>query len=88
MNFDEWNVVAENDECVHITIKENIDINGLELVLLNETRTPIIKMKINTRNINICTHTEKPMFAQIGHSVKYVKGSGGDFYKEISEFKN
>jgi len=48
---------------------------------LSETRTPIIKMKITTREIHICTHTDKPMFAQIGHSVKYVMGSGYEYYQ-------
>ena len=27
-----------------------------------------------------CSHTEKPMFAQLGKSVKYVTGSGKSMY--------
>lgn len=88
MTLNDWEANAENDECVHIIINENIDIEGLELVLLSETRTPIVKLKLKNRDISICTHTEKPMFAQIGHSVKYVTGSGFDFYKDVVEHKN
>lgn len=51
----EWQVVAESDECVLVTIGEDVDLH-------------------------ICSHTEKPMFAQLGNSVKYVKGSGKSMY--------
>jgi hypothetical protein len=88
MELHDWDVQAEGDECVHIIIGEEIDINDMDLVLLSETRTPIIKMKVNSREIFLCCHTEKPMFVQIGHSVKYVTGSGADFYKDVIEHKN
>ena len=83
MDNKDWDVKAEGDECVHITINDGVTIDGLELVLLSDTRTPIVKMKINARDINICTHTDRPMFAQIGHSVKYVTGSGDEYYDEV-----
>lgn len=81
MNHSDWTVIADGENCVHIVIEETIDIDGLDLVLLSDTRTPIVKMKITTRDIHICTHTNKPMFAQIGHSVKYVMGSGHEYYQ-------
>ncbi len=77
-----WQVIAENDECVLVTINDDVDIEGLELTLINDVRLPIVKLKVNTREIHICSHTEKPMFAQLGNSVKYVKGSGKSMYKE------
>lgn len=76
----EWQVVAESDECVLVTINDDVDIEGLELTLISDVRIPIIKIKINSREIHICSQTEKPMFAQIGNSVKYVKGSGKAMY--------
>ncbi len=76
----EWQVVAENDECVLVTINDDVDIENLELTLINDVRTPILKLKVNSREIHICSHTEKPMFAQLGNSVKYVKGSGKEMY--------
>jgi hypothetical protein len=88
MELHDWDVKTEGDSCVHITINEDIDIKDMDLVLLSETRTPIIKMKVSSRDIFLCCHIEKPMFAQIGHSVKYVSGSGGDFYKDVLEHKN
>ena len=88
MKQQDWCVQAEGDECVHITINDDVLLTDMDLVLLNETRTPIIKMKVNTREIFLCCHTEKPMFVQIGHSVKYVTGSGGDFYKDVLNNKN
>jgi hypothetical protein len=78
----EWNVVAESDECVLIQIGEDIDLTDLELTLISDTRTPIVKLKVNMREIHICSHTEKPMFAQLGNSVKYVKGSGKSMYSQ------
>jgi hypothetical protein len=76
-----WSVSADTEHCVHILIDDNIDLEGLELTLINDVRIPILKMKINTREIHICSHTEKPMFAQIGNSVKYVEGSGAEYYQ-------
>lgn len=76
----EWQVVAESDECVLVTIDESVDLDGLELTLISDVRIPIVKLKVNSREIHICSHTEKPMFAQLGNSVKYVKGSGKSMY--------
>lgn len=76
----EWEVVAESDQCVLVTIGEDVDIEGLELILISDVRIPIVKLKVNSRKIQICSHTQKPMFAQLGNSVKYVKGSGSSMY--------
>jgi hypothetical protein len=65
-----------------IQIGEDIDLTDLELTLISDTRTPIVKLKVNMREIHICSHTEKPMFAQLGNSVKYVKGSGKSMYSQ------
>ena len=78
----EWNVVAESDECVLVQIGEDIDLTDLELTLISDTRTPIVKLKVNMREIHICSHTEKPMFAQLGNSVKYVSGSVKSMYSQ------
>lgn len=88
MQQKDWDVQAEGDECVHISISEEVALIDEDLVLLSETRTPIVKMKVNTREIFLCCHTEKPMFVQIGHSVKYVTGSGSEFYKDVTKHKN
>ena len=76
----EWSVVAETDECVLVTIDDSVSLDGLELTLINDVRIPIIKLKLNSREIHICSHTNKPMFAQIGNCVKYVEGSGKSMY--------
>lgn len=78
----EWKVVAENDECVLVTIDDDVELDGLELTLISDVRTPILKLKVNSREIHICSHTEKPMFAQLGNSVKYVTGSGKSMYNQ------
>ena len=58
MKQQDWCVQAEGDECVHITINDDVLLTDMDLVLLSETRTPIIKMKVNTREIFLCCHTE------------------------------
>lgn len=80
MNCNDWEVIAETDECVLVTISKDVPLDGLELTLINDVRIPILKLKVNNREIHICSHTEKPMFAQIGNSVKYVTGSGKAMY--------
>lgn len=81
MLLEQWNVEAESDECVLVTINPDVELEGLELTLINDVRTPILKLKVNSREIHICSHTEKPMFCQLGNSVKYVKGSGSKSYQ-------
>ena len=88
MELKDWHVQTEGNACVHITINKDVLLTDVELVLLNENRTPIIKMKVRNRDIFLCCHTENPMFVQIEHSVKYVTGSGADFYKDILKHKN
>ena len=53
----------------------------MELIILSDTRSSLIKMKINSHDIYICVCTDKPMFAQIGNSVKYIKNSGAEYYE-------
>jgi hypothetical protein len=81
MLLEQWRVEAESDECVLVTINPDVELEGLELTLINDVRTPILKLKVNSREIHICSHTEKPMFCQLGNSVKYVKGSGSKSYQ-------
>ncbi len=81
MLLEQWQVEAESDECVLVTINPDVELEGLELTLINDVRTPILKLKVNSREIHICSHTEKPMFCQLGNSVKYVKGSGSKSYQ-------
>ncbi len=80
MKNDSWSVSADTEQCVHIIIDDSVDLTDLELTLINDVRTPILKMKVNTREIHLCSHTDKPMFAQLGNSVKYVFGSGKEYY--------
>lgn len=77
----QWDVEAESDECVLIKINSDVDLDGLELTLISDVRQPILKLKVNSTEIHICSHTEKPMFCQLGNSVKYVKGSGSKSYQ-------
>ena len=38
-----WKVEAESDECVLVTIDEDVSLDGLELTLINDVRIPIVK---------------------------------------------
>jgi hypothetical protein len=81
----DWSINTETKDgqtCVHAHINESIDISGLEFSLLDEERKLIVRMKVNSHEIYFCTAIGEPMFAQLGDSVKYVDGSGADFYKE------
>ena len=52
---------------------------GVFLNSFDSMSTGVLR-KVNTREIHLCSHTGKPMFAQLGNSVKYVKGSGKESY--------
>ena len=81
----DWSINTETKDgqtCVHAQIATSLDISGLEFSLLDEERKLIMRMKVNSHEIYFCTAIGEPMFAQLGDSVKYVDGSGADFYKE------
>lgn len=81
MKTTQWNAKASGDTCVNIKIDEEIQLDGLEIILKNEFRIEIIKIKIEAHDFSICTNTCRPVFAQIENSVRYVDGSGADAYK-------
>lgn len=83
MKLQDWTVKIENGNCVHVYINEDQNIEGLEFTLINDTRIPIMKMKVTNHEIYICSQIEKPMFAQLGNCVKYVDGSGTEYYNNI-----
>lgn len=83
MNSKFWNIEADGEECVHITISEEVNIDDVELTLINDVRMPILTIKIDKRDIHICSVTDKPMFARIGECVRYVNGSGHKSYKDF-----
>lgn len=85
MDSTKWDVNVNGKDSILITIDDNIDISNLSLTLINELRQPILKMEVDNREILLTTNIESPIFVQIGDSVKYVKGSGGNSY---INFKN
>jgi hypothetical protein len=83
---DNWSVIAESDEAVLFKINNNVNLDGLELVLKDDCRIMITKVKIEKHEFRVFVNTIKPMFAEVnkGHSnesVKYVKGSGSKTYQ-------
>jgi hypothetical protein len=73
----------ESENCVRIIIDKEVDIENLELILINDVRIPILTSKIESRDFSICCNSDKPTFARILETVKYVEGSGDEHYKEI-----
>ena len=43
-----WKVEAESDECVLVTIDEDVSLDGLELTLINDVRIPIVISNFNS----------------------------------------
>lgn len=86
----DWTINTETKDgqtCVHAHISDSLDISGLEFSLLDEERKLIVRMKVNAHEIYFCTTIGEPMFAQLGDCVKYVDGSGAEFYKEKIQTK-
>lgn len=82
MKLSDWNVESLDHDCVKVTIKQDVSIDDTTLTLFNENRIPLVKMKVDSREIHLCCHVERPMFIQVGDSVKYVNGSGYEAYEE------
>ncbi len=85
MSIEKIKAIAINDHCVNIIIDESLTKDNLTLRLLGENRNLLTSINKPDYNIEICVFTDKPMFVELIHGdehiVKYVKGSGTDYYK-------
>jgi hypothetical protein len=86
--YNDWDAFTENDNCVSVKIDDSLDIDGSKLIFRGKDREPLIEMKVSSRDIHICMSIGNPIFIELhtvsGVSVKYVKGSGKELYKQIS----
>lgn len=80
---DKWTVKRENDNCVHAHIDESVDITDLEFSLINDLRQKILTMKVTSHEVYVCSELARPTYAQLGDSMKYVDGSGSEYYKQV-----
>lgn len=82
MKFENWTVSAKGD-CITVDIATTVDITKSKLTLLSEERTPICSMPVTSHTITICSHINRPIFAQLDDSVRYVTGSGAEAYTSV-----
>jgi len=85
VGINDWSVKPEiKDEhtCIHVVISTKLDFTKLDFTLLDENRIPIVIMRVTNCEIYFCVPSiGRPMFAQLGDSVKYITGSGAEAYK-------
>jgi len=99
MQAKDWTLKTEVHEeygtCVHVTINEKVNIDGLMFRLLDDERKVISSVKVKSRDICLCVNLAKPEFVSLVYpeeehgkikyvdkNVKYVDGSGCDFYEK------
>ena len=84
MQGKDWSLKIEEDKeqgtCIHIIISEDVPIEGLIFKLLDEERKIITETEVVNREICLCTSLARPEFAQLGDDVRYVDGSGKEYY--------
>lgn len=88
-HFEDWEAIAKNETCVSINIEESLDIDGAKLIIKGKDRESLVEMELRgNREIYLCMSVGDPMFVELhtksGVSVKYVKGSGNELYKEFN----
>jgi len=76
--------VAQEENCLHIELAEDLDITNLKIKILGENRNLLATIQPTSRTINFCIYTGMPMFIEVvspdGVNVQFVTGSGKDFY--------
>lgn len=85
---DKWDILVDDGGMVHLDIDDIIDVNDLTLTLISDVRIPITSLKVTSHNMSFPMNVCKPTFAQLGDSVKYVTGSGNEFYKKNCQINN
>ncbi len=80
--------VAQDSNCLHIQISEELDITDLKIKVLGSSRNLLATIKPTSREIDFCIYTGMPMFMEVvspdGVSVSFVTGSGKDFYNVLN----
>jgi len=78
------NAFTVNENCVTIKIDESLNRGNLTLRILGENRNLLTSINKPEYVTEICIFTDKPMFVELingdEHIVKYVQGSGTNFY--------
>ena len=78
-----FKAIAIDANNVRVQFDESADIAGLEVVLINKLREPVLRQKVVAHSMTLQGETAYPMFVQVGTTVKYVEGSGHSEYCEI-----
>jgi len=81
----DWKVSAINDNCIRINIDPDLSLEGSVIKILGSERNLLSLINPESFEIEFCAYTGRPMFVELhtpsGVSVKYVEGSGKDFYR-------
>lgn len=84
----DWRATSDGKDCVDIEISEDVEIDGAKIRFLGKNREPLVDMKVNTRTIHLCLNIGNPTFVELhtkgGVSVRYIEGSGVEYYKKKS----
>jgi hypothetical protein len=74
------------DNCVEIIIKDDVDLNDSTIRILGKDRNLLLQISNPKHKTEICLYTGSPMFVEVithfGIVVKYVEGSGGEYYNQ------
>jgi hypothetical protein len=81
ISHNDWILQSDGDSCVVVTIGSGVNLEDLQFQLISAERIPIVTMKVMNRTFHLCSNLHKPVFAQLGDSMKYVTGSGDETYK-------
>jgi hypothetical protein len=85
---DKWDISVDGEGMVQLNIDRVIDIDDLTLTLISDVRIPITSLKVTSHKMSFPMNVCKPTFGQLGDSVKYVTGSGNEFYKKNCQINN
>jgi hypothetical protein len=84
----DWEVSIINDNCIKINIDQDLSLEGSIIKILGSERNLLFTINPESFEIEFCTYTGRPMFVELhtpfGVSVKYVQGSGKDFYQNYN----
>lgn len=84
----DWKVSALDENCIKINIDPDLDLEGSSIKILGSERNLLTVISPDSYEIQFCTYTGRPMFVELhtpsGVSVKYVQGSGKDFYQNYN----
>jgi len=84
-----WTAVHTHDNCVQITLGEDIPLDQCKLRIVSAERQEVEEENLTTHTFEVCLHTELPLYVELTMKgcvpeTKYIEKTGDEYYSKLT----